>query len=107
MLKQNLCNRARASEAVAYVVFGKSGASYRARTIRDWADHFLSHSERPLLRQGKFQKTKSLVDDEDVQTACLTFLKSIRAEQRNAISFEKWISTELSEDLAGKFQKGD
>jgi hypothetical protein len=30
------------SELVASVVFGKHGASYRARSNRDWVDHFPS-----------------------------------------------------------------
>ena len=93
--KKDRRSRVRSSEMVADVVFGKSGASYRAISIRDWADHYLLHSELPLLRQGKFQKTKSLIDDEDVRAACLSFLRSISAEQRNADSFQRWINSEL------------
>jgi hypothetical protein len=57
MLKDNPRNRVRTSEAVADAVFRKSGASYRAHTIRDWADHYLVHLELHLLRQSKYQKT--------------------------------------------------
>lgn len=69
MVKNNQRSRIESSGLVAEVVFGKSGASYRARTIRDWADFFSLHSKLPLLRQGKYQKTKSLIDDEDVKSA--------------------------------------
>jgi hypothetical protein len=99
MLKDNPRNKVRASGAVADVMFRKSGASYRARTIRDWADHYLVHLELPLLRQGKYQKTKSLNDDEDVKTACLSFLRSIPAERRNADSFQRWIISDLRSDI--------
>jgi hypothetical protein len=99
MLKKNPRNRVRASEMVADVFLGKSGVTYRARTIRDWADHFMLHSKLLLLRQGKFQKTKSLIDDEDVKSACLSFLRSISAEQRNAISFEKWLNSKLKDQV--------
>ena len=69
------------------------------KTIRDWADYYLLHSELPLLRQGKYQKTKSLIDDEDVKSACLTFLRSTPAEQRTALSFERWINSELKRQV--------
>jgi hypothetical protein len=56
MIKRDERSRIESSQLVADVVFGKSGASYRARTIRDWADYYLLHSKLPLLRQGKYQK---------------------------------------------------
>jgi hypothetical protein len=48
-------SRVASSEVIASVVFGKEGFSYRARSIRDWADDFCVHLELPSLRQGKFQ----------------------------------------------------
>jgi hypothetical protein len=99
MLKKDPRSRVRSSEMVADVVFGKSGSSYRARSIRDWTDHYLLHYDLPRLRQGKFQKTKSLIDDEDVRSACLSFLRSVKAEQRNAIAFERWINSELKSQV--------
>ena len=99
MVKNNPRSRIESSRMVAEIVFGKSGASYRARTIRDWADYFLLHSELPHLRQGKYQKTKSLIDDEDVKSACLSFLRSTRAELRTAASFERWINSELKSQV--------
>lgn len=99
MTKSNARSRISSSELVAEVVFGKTGASYRSRTIRDWADHYLLHSELPFLRQGKFQKTKSLIDDEDVKTACLAFLRTAPAEQRTALSFARWINSDLKSQI--------
>ena len=99
MIKSNPRSRIESSGRIAEVVFGKSGASYRSRTIRDWADYYLLYFELPLLRQEKYQKTKSLIDDEDVKSACLTFLRSTPAEQRTALSFERWINSELKRQV--------
>lgn len=88
-------NKHRSSEMIANVLFGKSGASYRARTIRDWSDYYVEHLELPLLRQGKFQKTKSLIDDEDIRIACRSYLRSLRADQRDAFSFMTWVNGNL------------
>ena len=95
MVKQDARSRVSSSQMVSEVVFGKEGASYRSRTIRDWADHFLKHLSLPLLKQGKYQKTKSLIDDEDVRASCLSFLRSVRADKRDAVMFQNWINTEL------------
>jgi hypothetical protein len=88
------------SELVASVVFGKDGASYRARTIRDWGQHFCEHLELPELRQGKFQKTKSLIDDEDVKAACRSYLRSVKPDLRDAASFRKWVNSDLKSACA-------
>lgn len=45
------------------------------KQFETWADQYVHHSELPLLRQGKFQKTKSLIDDEDVKSTCLYFVQ--------------------------------
>lgn len=95
MLKKDPRSRVCSSERVAEVVFGKEGASYRSRTIRDWGDHYLKHFDLPLLSQGKYQKTKSLIDDEDVRAKCLSFLRSVRADKRDAVIFQNWINSEL------------
>lgn len=95
LLKANPCSKISASEAVASVIFGKDGGSYRSRTIRDWANFFCENLSLPELRQGKFQKTKSLIDDEDVRGACLTFLRSLKPDQRDGSIFMKWINSEL------------
>lgn len=97
LVKASPHSKVASSEAVANVVFGKEGASYRSRSIRDWADHFCSTLSLPELRQGKFQKTKSLIDDEDVRAACLTFLRSVQPDKRDASLFMKWINSELKQ----------
>ena len=98
MLQKNTRSRIQSSELVAEVFFGKSGESYRARTIRDWAEYYLLHLDLPLLRQGKYQKTKSLIDDEDVRSCCLSFLRSTPSEKRTAATFERWINSELKKE---------
>ena len=47
------------------------------------------------MLQGNYQKTKSLIDNKDVKSAWLTSLRSTPAEQRTALSFERWIKSEL------------
>ena len=51
--------RLKASQAIA------SGNSYRAKAIRQWSDYYVINLKLPDLRQGKHQKTESLIDDED------------------------------------------
>ena len=38
-------------------------------------------------------------DDEDVKSACLTFLRSTPAEQITALSFERWMISELKRQV--------
>ena len=51
------------------------------------------------MRQGKFQKTKSLIDDEDVKSVCLSFLRSTPANIRTAESFERWVNANLKSEI--------
>lgn len=93
-------SRVTSSEQISGVLFGKEGPSYRARTVRDWSDSFVKHSELPRLSQGKFQKTKSLIDDEDVQSVCVSYIRSLKAGQIDSRSFMKWINENLETECA-------
>jgi hypothetical protein len=96
LIKDDPKNKVHSSEEVAAIVFGKNGGSYRARTIRDWANNFCEYGKLPQLNQGKYQKTKALIDDEDVRIACIRFLRSTKPDQRNAATVMKWINENLS-----------
>ena len=95
MITNNPKSRVASLQQIAEVVFGKEGASYRARTIRDWSEYFVEHSEIPSLNQGKFQKAKSLIDDEVVRIACLSYIRSVKADQFDSLTFMKWINSNL------------
>ena len=97
-ITENPKSRISSSQQIAEILFGKNGFSYRARTIRDWSDYFVQHLELPRLRQGKFQKTKSLIDDEDVRAACLSYIRSVRADQFDSRTFMKWINENLRKE---------
>ena len=96
MIKDEPESKLRSSEQVAGVVFGKGAGSYRSRSIRDWASYFCVNGRLPELNQGKYQKTKTLIDDEDVRIACTRYLRTTKADQRNAASLMKWINSNLA-----------
>lgn len=103
-LRNDHRSKHRSSEMIANALFGTSGASYRARTIRDWSDYYVEHLELPLFSQGKFQKTKSLIDDEDVRFACRSYLRSLRADQRDALSFMTWVNGNLNTECGFNYR---
>jgi hypothetical protein len=46
-----------------------------------WSTYFCENLSLLELKQGKYQKTKSLVDDEDIREACLAFSRSQKADR--------------------------
>lgn len=85
-----------ASNEIAKNLFGSQAEnSYRSRSIRNWAVSFVTTLIMPELRQGKFQKTRSLIDDPDVRASCLGFLRSQRVEAIDGSYFQKWIEEKL------------
>src|SRR5262249_15903567 len=99
-MRESERSKVASSEAIASVIFGKNGASYRSRAIRDWSDYFVKHEHLPELRQGKHLKTKTLIDDEDVQAACRAFIRQLPADKRDANAFMKWVNSELQGECA-------
>ena len=61
MLKKDPRSRVSSSEKVAEVVFGKDGASYRSRTIRDWGDHLPNTSCSPTFEPRKIPEDKIFI----------------------------------------------
>ena len=57
-----------------------------------------------FLRQGKFQKTKSLIDDEVVKSVCLSFLRS-PANIRTAELFERWVNDNLKSEIGIDYEQ--
>jgi hypothetical protein len=51
----------KASMEVAQIVF-IGGASYKARSIRYWAEYWLQYNQLPVSCQGKHKKTICLIE---------------------------------------------
>ena len=94
-LLTNQTGKIAASVEVASTHFRHRNATSQGRKIRLWADHFLAHQELPVYRQGCHVKTPSLVNDEDVSTACRTWLRSQRPDLICGASFANWIRSDL------------
>lgn len=96
-LKQNPRSRIKSSIEVAAIVFDKDDTrrSYKSNSIVAWSDEFVRSHELMTLRQGKHQKTESLIDDNDVRFACLSYLRSVRPETITGHSFAIWVSENL------------
>jgi hypothetical protein len=82
---------------IASVVFGKDGHSFRSRAICDWSTYSCENLSLPELKQGRYQKTKSLVDDKDIRAACLALLRSQKADKNDSQLLMKWINSELKQ----------
>lgn len=54
-------------------IYGKG--SYRAKRIREIGQYWLDNESLPISLQGCHQKTKSLIDDEDIIAASLAFIR--------------------------------
>jgi hypothetical protein len=63
-----------------------------------WSDDFVKTGTVMPYRQGKHQKTDSLINDPDVRQALLTILRSQCAEIIDSRSFSKWISEQLHQN---------
>ena len=68
---------------------------YKAHCIRVWENDFVQIGTMMSYRQGKHQKSDSLIDDPDIRKALLTILRSVRVETIDAFSFSKRISEQL------------
>ena len=67
-------SRIRASTEIAKQIF--SGGASRARSIRNWSDEYVRTQKMMLLRQGKHQKTESIIDDADIRFPCLVIYEA-------------------------------
>jgi hypothetical protein len=74
-------NRLKASRVVANGIFHwKAGVNWKAKTVRRWANYWCRHGALPTSQRGKHQKTRSYIEDEDVQEKCLIWIRSQRGE---------------------------
>ena len=96
---QNPRSKVQSSLASAQLTFPKRNQQHWAMKIRNWAEHFLKHSELSIDRQGKHIKVKSLIDDEDIRTCCREYLMSQPNESITAQTFRLWICKHLHQSV--------
>jgi hypothetical protein len=89
-----------ASKQVAHFFF--KGGAYKATCVRDWARAFLESGELPGYKQGQHQKTKSVIDDEDVQDTAQKWLRSQKDGTVEPAMFASYLKETLLPSLAGK-----
>ena len=102
-IKANPRSHVRSSKEVVAMLYGESkGSDYKARCIRIWSKEYVKTQMIMPYRQGKHQKSESLIDDPDVRRELLIILRGQRPELIEARSFVRWISEQLHcvEDLA-------
>jgi hypothetical protein len=87
------------SVMVADMVF--SGGSFKATCIRSWAKYYLEFGVLLEHRQGKHQKTKSLIDDEDVYNKCRKWLRSQKDGEVMPATFAKYVNETLIPSFTG------
>ena len=57
------------AEKIASYLFPENKAHHTNRCIRNWSRNYLKHGKLPWHEQGKFVKVKSLIHDEDSDSA--------------------------------------
>jgi hypothetical protein len=70
----------------------KAGTTWKAKTIRHWSTFWCRHEELPTSRRGKHQKTRSLIEDEDVQEKCMVWIRSQREVTARYFKFKLFSS---------------
>ncbi|KAI0995215.1 hypothetical protein K3495_g12967 [Podosphaera aphanis] len=79
------------SETIANAVLGKkrgAGNEWAARSLRHWADFYLVHGRLPLRNREKYVKRQSLLSNEDIQNACLKWLRLTKMKDRKINNFQ-------------------
>lgn len=66
-----------------------------ARCIRNWGDFYIINGKLMESKKGKHQKTKSLINDEDVHKKCLDWLRKQPKNQRIPRLFLDFLNDEL------------
>ena len=97
-LQQNFkcIGKMKASREVSIALFPKRSVNGISRRIREWAQQYLENQSLPEHRQERHVKTKSLIEDEDVQAACRSWLRLQRSDSITALSFSKWVCENIS-----------
>ena len=81
--------RVSSSKDVTEAIFG--GGESRERSIRNWSDEYVRTRQMMVLRQGKHQKTPSLIDDADIRFSLFFHLRNVTPETIESESLAAWI----------------
>jgi hypothetical protein len=65
------------------------------RTVRTWTLHYIFFGKLPISKQGKHQKTTSLLNDEDFQKDCIDWLRNQPSNKRTPKAFNAFLANEL------------
>jgi hypothetical protein len=100
LLRENPSSKMESSLSVVASVFPSANKNdHRARKLREWAKFYLANHRLPVSSQGSHVKTKSLINDEDVQKHNLTWLRSQVPDSINGRTFSLWVRTKLHTEL--------
>ena len=101
LLKANPLTKMESSlTVVSSLMPSKNGKNdHRARKLRKWAKFFLDHLVLPGSRQGAHVKTKSLINDEEVQNHCRVWLRSQTPDNISGRTFSQWVRMSLHSQL--------
>jgi hypothetical protein len=81
LVREEGLRRIQASKIVANALLQwDAGIEWKAKTIRRWSAHWCRYGKLPQSRRGRHQKTKSYIEDEDVQQLCLDWIRLQRGE---------------------------
>ena len=95
-----------ASADVAFSLYQKRGQwSYKARSIRGWADHYLKEGELKIFRQGLHVKTSSIITDEHVQVLFMSELREMKDEHRTPDTFQRLCNETLFKKIPNAPEK--
>lgn len=95
-----------ASAVTASIIYGKcSPSSFKARSIRHWADVYLTTSELVKFKQGMNTKTRSVITDENVQQIFKTELRALADESRCPKAFKLMLEERLLKTIANAPKK--
>ena len=83
------------SAIVAVRIFHGFSIEWKSKCIRKWASYYLDHHELPESMQGRHQKISSLINCEDVRSACLSWIRSTNHNMICGRSFSGWVTAEL------------
>jgi len=83
------------SMQIAQQIYPENNREWRARSIREWGSYYLIHHALPPLNQGKHQNVTSFIDCEDVQIACLRWIRTINPNMLHGRSFSEWVTSQL------------
>jgi len=89
------------SQIVAADVYNKG--AYKATVIRYWARHWIENGQFPLSRQGCHQKTKAIIDDEDVISSSMAFIRS-KEHKISSKEYREFVNTTLFAEIGLKKQ---